>query len=68
MRFILWLLLIVGLIVAGLMVLDYFGYYINWSKSVLSLSVLIPVIKAVQSFFSDTVGEFSKIKDKIKRQ
>lgn len=65
MRWIFFLILIVLLAVAGLMVLDYFGYYINWDKSILSLTILVPVIKAIQSFLTNPVKEFNKVKDKI---
>lgn len=67
MRFILMLLLIVGIILAGLTVLDYFGYYINWNKSVLSLTILVPVIKAVQSFFTNPFKEVNKLKGKFSK-
>jgi hypothetical protein len=67
MRFILILLLIIGLILAGLTVMDYFGYYINWNKSILSLTVLVPVIKAIQTFFTNPVKEFDSVKEKISK-
>ena len=67
MRWIFILILIVLLIVAGLVVLDYFGYYINWEKSILSLAILIPIVKAIQSFLTNPVDEFNKVKDKINK-
>ena len=54
------------ILLIGLTVMDYFGYYINWNKSILALSVLVPVMKAIQSFFSNPIKEVNKIKDKLK--
>lgn len=67
MRFIIFIIVLIGLVVAGLTVMDYFGYYINWDKSILGITVLIPVAKAIQSFSSNTANEVKKIKEKLKK-
>lgn len=67
MRFIIYIILIIGIVIIGLMVLDYYGYYINWKSSVLSLSILIPILKAIHSFFGNSFKEVRKIKENINK-
>jgi len=66
MRFILFLIIIILVAIVGLTILDYFGYYIDWDKSILSLTILILVAKAIQTFLTKPGKELKKFKEKLK--
>jgi hypothetical protein len=65
MKFILIIIIVIAVVFIGLSVFDFFGYYIDWDRSVLSLAVLIPVAVAIKSLLSSPVKAVNKIKKKI---
>lgn len=65
MKYILIILALVGLVFIGLTLLDYFGYYIDWDRSVLSLSAIIPIVTGIFSFISNPFKSVKKMKKKM---
>ena len=63
MKLVIWLLIIILLISAGYMVMDYLGYYIEWKVSAISLVILFPVIQAVRNFLNRPEKIFKKDND-----
>lgn len=60
MRTLLFLILIIVLAIIGFAVLDYFGFYVSMKHKFISIAVLAPVIKGIQTFISNP---FKKLKD-----
>ena len=65
MKFIVIIIIIVVLIFTGLSLLDYFGYYIDWDRSILSLAVIIPIAVAIKSFITNPMKVVKKISKKM---
>ena len=63
MKFIIWVIVILFLLGAGYMVLDYFGYYIEWNIPAKYLVVLLPVAQAIRNFFQRPEKIFNKRND-----
>jgi hypothetical protein len=65
MKYILIILALTGLAFIGLTLLDYFGYYIDWDRSIISLSAIIPIITGFFSFISSPFKSVKKIRKKM---
>jgi hypothetical protein len=61
MKIVIYLTVLIGIVVAGFAVLDYFGYYIEWKFAYISAAALLPIFRALQSFFSDPRENINKI-------
>jgi hypothetical protein len=65
MRFLLILILLVVVVIAGLAVLDWFGYYIDWKISLLGVSILVPVVTAVRNLVTNPFKKLNQIRRKM---
>ena len=53
MKFIFWLIIILALLFgAAYLVLDFYGYYIEWKKPLIALAVIAPVVQGIRSLFN----------------
>lgn len=62
MKFLFWILIIVGLVVLGNVVLDFFGYYIEWKWAAIGISGALPVIQGFRMFLRSDQQELRDFK------
>lgn len=65
MKLIFWIGLVIGIVLVANMVLDYYGYYIEWKWAAISLGAGLPIIQAIRVFIKNPVEEVQKIQRKI---
>ncbi len=53
MKFLFWLIFILAVLFgAAYIILDFYGYYIEWKKPLLVIAIIAPIIQGIRSVFN----------------